>query len=301
MKDERRRQLAAAKSGKQVLDTNNLIWDAVTMRANKRTALGGHITTIEDLDLIVTKDNKGFAIDKNQKKEIANKRALKVAKALTVFAKETNNPVLEQECNFEASDFSRASDEQAPVDWKLVFDRGTTHALALTTDYGLVAGDIPAVNVARLSFLAAEPGSDAARAARTAAVTMMDAEFTAMHKTIESIKELADVLLDTEPELVKAIKTAFKKDDIGGRKVDAIFTYRDFDTNVLLVNVLCEVAESGFKKKSSKKGLVQLKGHENGNYKITSTLKGYEVNELDNVAVQDGSINRIEIKMKKIH
>jgi hypothetical protein len=299
MEDERRRQLAAAKSGKQVLDTNNVLWDSVTIRAAKRMLLGDHIVTIEGLDLIVTKDNKGFAIDKNQKKAIANTKALKVAKALTVFAKETNDPVLEQEINFEASDLLRASDEQAPVNWQLIFDRGTTHSAALIADYGLTAGDISAVNVARLSFLAAEPTSDAARAARTAANAMMITEFGKMSKTIETTKELAAVLMDSEPEIVKAINTAFKIDNIGGRIVDAVVTFKDEATGVLLPNVVLQVLETGSKKKSTKRGQVQLKGFENGNYTLKAIHPYYEENITANFAIQDGEINRLEIKLKK--
>jgi hypothetical protein len=303
MKKDLRQKLAAAKSGKQVLDTNNVLWDGVPNRAAKRTTLGGHIVTIEDLDIIVTKDNKGFAIDKNAKKKIAAERAWKVAKPLTVLAKDINDPVLEQEINFELSDLLYCSDEDAPVRWKLVFDRATTHNLVLISDYGLAAGDISAINVARLSFLAAEPNSDAARAARSAAVEMMELEFDKMDLTIESIKELSIALIDTEAEFVKTLKTAFKIDDIGGRIVDAVITYLDEDTNVVLPGVECELIPAGeitgLKKKSTKKGLVQLKGNETGNYKLRSKKKGYNLKELDNFVIQDETINRIEIKLKK--
>jgi hypothetical protein len=302
MEDELRQRLAAAKSGKKVLDDNNALWDGVSARAARRTKLGDHITTIEDLDIIVTKDNKGFAIDKKAKKRLAGERAWKVAKPLAVYAKDINDPVLHQEINFELTDLVYCSDEDAPVRWKLIFDRASVAAVttALTTDYGLVAGDIGAVNVARLSFLAAEPNGDAAKAARTAAVAMMKAEFPLMSLTIESIKELAVVLNDTKAELVKTIYTAFKIDDIGGRIVDAVITYKDLDTGVLLKGVSCEVLETGAKKKSSDKGLVQLKGFENGNYKLVSKKKGYVQNVTDNFAISDGSINRIEIKLKKV-
>jgi hypothetical protein len=299
MKDRQRRWLAAAKSGKDVLDGNSALWDAAAARASKRSALAAFINTIEGLDAIVTKDNRGFARDKNLKKAEAAAKARKVAKALTVFAKETQNVVLEHEINFERTDLLRVSDEEAAVRWKLVFDRGITHELALIADYGLVAGDVNAVNVARLAFLAAVPGSDHARAARTAAVAMMKTEFTDMRKTIESIKELAAVLHDTEPEFVTSVYAAFKIDDIGKRKVKAIFTYRDFDTSVLLANVVNEVAETGSKKKSTPRGLVQRKSIENGNYKIVSSLKGYEPDVRDNVAFESGVVNRIEIRLKK--
>jgi hypothetical protein len=305
MKDKLKRRLAAAKSGKKVLDDNNLLWDAVTARATKRTKLGDHIVTIEDLDIIVTKDNKGFAIDKNAKKKLAGELAWKVAKPLTVYAKDINDPVLEQEVNFELSDLVYCSDEDAPVRWKLIFDRASVPAVQtiLVSDYGLTIGDINAVNVARLSYLAAEPGSDAAKAARSAAVTMMENEFEVMSLTIESIKELAVVLNDTEEEFVETLNTAFKKDDIGGRIVDAVITFRDEDTNVLLPGVECELIPageiSGVKKKSTKKGLVQLKGYESGNYKLRSKKKGYDEKLLENFPIDDTNINRIEIKLKK--
>jgi hypothetical protein len=302
MEDELRRRLAAAKSGKKVLDDNGVLWDGVTARATKHTALDGSITTIEDLDIIVTKDNKGFAIDKNAKKKVAAEKAWKVAKPLAVYAKDINDPVLHQEIDFEKSDLdNHVSDEDAPVRWKLIFDRASVAATqtALTTDYGLTAGDISAVNVARLSFLAVEPSSDAAKAARTAAVDMQKNEFKTMAETIESIKELAVALNDTEPEFVKTLNTALKKDDIGGRIVDAIITYKDLETGVLLEGVVCEVMNTGAKKKSTKKGTVQLKGFPNGNYKLRSNKKDYEESVLDGVAISDDGINRIEIKLKR--
>jgi hypothetical protein len=299
MKDLRRRQLAAAKSGKEVLDLNNGVWDLVTKRADKHLALKNHIATIEDLDLIVTKDIKGFAIDKRAKKIFAGEKALKVAKALTVFAKETNDAVLEQEINFERSDLIYSSDEDAPGRWQLVFDRGNSHNGALTSDYGLVMADITNIGVARLSFLAADPKSDAAKAARTAAVGMMENEFAEMGKTIVTIKELAAVLNDTEKELVKTLLTALKIDDIGKRKVNAILIYRDFDTNVLLRSVIAEIVETGVRRKSTRRGLVQLKSLNGGNYKIQSQLKGYEENILDNVGIEEGVLKRIEIRLKK--
>jgi hypothetical protein len=301
MEKIQKRTLAAAKSGKKVLDDNNALWDAVNARAARRTLLGDHINIIEDLDIIVTKDNKGFAVDKAAKKKLAAERAWKVAKLLTVYAKDINEPVLQQEINFEWSDLAYASDEDAPVRWKLIFDRASVPAIqtALTTDYGLVVGDITSIGVARLSFLAADPGSDAAKAARTAAKAMMKTEFAHMALTVESIKELAVALNDTQEEFVKTVMTAFKRDDIGGRIVDAIITYKDFDTGVLLQGVVCEVVNTGAKKKSTKKGLVQLKGYPNGNYKLVSRKKGYDENVLDGVAIEDGEIKRIEIKLKR--
>jgi hypothetical protein len=305
MKDYFKRKLAAAKSGKKVLDDNNVLWDGATVRAAKRLLLQGHIDTVEELDIIVMKDNKGFATDKNAKKKLAGERALKVTKQLTVYAKEINDPVLHEEINFEYSDLVYCSDEDGPPRWKLVFDRASVPAVQtiLTTDYGLTVADINAINVARLSYLAAEPNSDAAKAARTAAVVMLENEFGPMDVTIESIKELAVALNDTEPEFVVALNTAFKKDDIGGRIVDAVITYKDFDTDVLLPGVESELIPageiSGVKKKSTKKGLVQLKGYESGNYKLRSKKKGYDESLLENFAISDEGINRIEIKLKK--
>jgi hypothetical protein len=302
MDDDLRRRLAAAKSGMKVLDDDNTLWDAVTERATKRTLLDGHTTTIEDLDIIVTKDNKGHALDKVAKKNLAAEKAWKVAKVLAVYAKDTNDLVLHEEIDFEKSDLDiHVTDEDAPVRWKLVFDRASVSAVqtALTTDYGLVVGDISGVNVARLSFLAAEPNSDAAKAARTAAVAMMKNEFKTMALTIESIKELAVALNDTEEEFVKTLNTALKKDDIGGRILDAVITYKDLETGVLLSDVTCEILNTGSKKKSTKNGTVQLKGLPNGNYKLRSLKKGYDENVLDGVAISEGGINRIEIKLKR--
>src|SRR4051812_41285270 len=129
MEDDLRRRLAAAKSGKKVLDDNNTLWNGVTARAAKLVLLDGHITTIEDLDIIVTKDNKGHALNKVAKKNLAAEKAWKVAKVLAVFAKDTNDLVLHEEIDFEKSDLDiHVSDEDSPVRWKLVFDRASVTA-----------------------------------------------------------------------------------------------------------------------------------------------------------------------------
>ena len=86
---------------------------------------------------------------------------------------------------------------------------------------------------------------------------------------------------------------------MGGKILCIDVRYIDKVTGVPLGKVKSSLAETGEEKESSKIGRVPYYSERSGNYTLTSLLKGYKADTTANIAVRDGEITRLEIKLEK--
>ncbi|MCF8256682.1 MAG: hypothetical protein K9J06_03965, partial [Flavobacteriales bacterium] len=142
MTDNATRTMNAAVAGQQVMNDNAPLWNTRMAMVNKKGALDAKVTEIEQLNDDVT-DGRGQGVAKRAARDLAARTALKLAKPMSVLARNINDPVLEAETDLVWTELRYGTDQGVIDLWQLVHDRAAAHGAALTADGYIDAAWIP--------------------------------------------------------------------------------------------------------------------------------------------------------------
>lgn len=299
MNDNATRVINAASAGLQVMDEHSSVWNGKPVIATKKAALEDKIEQIELLDEGIT-DGTGLPA-KITARENAALAALRLAKPMTVFARDTNNDVLEEEINLSWSKLRYGKDQDVIDYWQLVHDRAEEYDAALAadgyTESGWTTQLADAINV----FKTNRSKPKAKRSDEKA----INAQIAIGIKELQAIKtDLLDLLVQfmpSEPLFYNAVDAAFELDMTGKRHVALRLRFIDEATSIRLPLVKAHIVELDITKTASKNGIIDFSQQQlpQANYSITFTLKGYAEQTIKNIAVVHGKLNTMEIILVK--
>ena len=296
MNDQNTRVLNATAAGQEVLAENNVLWAGKTAIETKVTALGDKVEQIEQIDDQITNGTGGTL-----QKKLATIKALRIAKPMAIFAKDTNNLELFSEIDFEWVDLRYGKDQDSIDNWQLVHDRGFANDAALIADGYIETGWVGELLTAITDF-ESKRGKPVAKRAN---VKALNEQLNLRVKELMVIKsDLVDLLVqfkDSNPEFFTAVKTAFELDMTGVRHLALRVRYMDEATGVRLPGVVGTIVETGLSKTSSNKGIIEFTRQElaQGNYVLRSTLNHYEVSEQANIGIDHEELVTLEVEMVK--
>lgn len=300
MNDKATRVMNAAVAGQQVMTDNDSTWNGKTAIVNKKTALDGKIQEIELLDDSIT-GGSGNITAKATARENAALAALKLAKPMTVFARDTNNAVLEGEINLSWSVLRYGKDQTVIDNWQLVYDRADTNEVALVaggyTEAAWTTQLADAIN--EFKNLRGKPK------AKRSDIKAINAQIAIKVKELQAIKtDLLDLLVQfmvSNPIFYTAAEAAFELDMTGRRHLALRLNFIDQATGIRLPGVKAQLVELGVSKTSSKRGTIDFSQQQlpQGNYSLIFTLKDYAEQTVQNVAIESGKLNTMEIIMVK--
>jgi hypothetical protein len=304
MNDSQSRALNAAEAGQTFMDdpTRTGIWSGQAAVASKKLELDNCITDIGIIDDAIN-DVGGNSVTKTEAKNNAAKTAWIIAKALVAFAEDTNDNVLKGEIDFSWTGVRYGKDVDLMDRWTLVFNRATTHVLPLTAGgYGVNAALLLTFQGQRSTF-ATWKGKPQAAIANTKALNIdLDNKFVELDKIVESLKTRLVQFAVTSTTFYNGAIDAFEIDMTNVRHQALVIVYEDEDTGIRLPKVKSKVIENQIIKSATERGRVVHMQNElpQGNYSIESTLDNYTTNNIGNVAVENGKLTKLVIKLKKI-
>ena len=301
MTDNATRTMNAAVAGQQVMNDNAPLWNTRMAMVNKKGALDAKVTEIEQLNDDVT-DGRGQGVAKRAARDLAARTALKLAKPMSVLARNINDPVLEAETDLVWTELRYGTDQGVIDLWQLVHDRAAAHGAALTADGYIDAAWIPQLQTEIEAFKAQRGRPKAKRSD----IKAINRQIVIGIKELQAIKtDLLDLLVvfkESDPVFYGTVKAAFEKDMTGTRHIALRLHYMDAATGIRLAGVEAAVVELGLKKTGSKNGRIDFSQQElpQGNYILISTLKNYGGSRLENVGIKDGKMTLLEVVMQKV-
>jgi 5-hydroxyisourate hydrolase-like protein (transthyretin family) len=300
MEDNATRVMNAATAGQQVMVDNSTLWDTKPAIVNKKTALDNKIEEVEKLDDNIT-GGSGDTVAKTAARDNAAKAALKLAKPMTVFARDTNNPVLEGEINISWSKLRNGKEQDAIDNWQLVHDRAEANEAALVAGGYTEAAWTTQLDAAITAFKDQRGRPKAKRSDVKAINTQINLRIKELQTIKTDLLDLLTPFKETDPIFYDAVKAAFELDMTGKRHVALRLHFIDEATGIRLPGVQAQIMELALAKTASKNGRIDFTQQElpQGNYSLTFTLQNYVGQSAQNVAVQVGKLNTMEIVMVK--
>ncbi len=301
MDDYATRVLNAAAVGKQVMNDNSSVWSGKTAIVNKKAALDAKIEEIELLEDSITGGN-GNITTKTMVRVHAALAAFKLSKPMTVFARDTNNMVLEGEINLSWSKLRYSKDQVVIDNWQLVHDRAESNEAAL-----VAGGYSEAIWINELDDAITAFKFERGRPkAKRSDIKALNEQVALKVKELQLIKvDLLELLVQfmvSDPVFYRAVESAFELDMSGRRHVALRLHFVDEATDVRLAGVEAWVVELGRSKTASKNGRIDFSQQQlpQGNYILVFTLKDYVKQTVQNVAIEHGKMKLLEVVMVKI-
>ncbi len=287
MTDKQRQHLEAAEAGLQILDDNHDIWTGQTAWETKHTALVDLIEHIYTKDGIGVTDNKGAARTKKTIRLDNGKQANIICGPLKEFLLALPDETQEATIHFSFTQLTYATEKSLLARWKQIIDVASLPANAafFTGGYGITTGMVSLLDAGRIEFVAAAPTPKAKRAIKGAAKTDLKADFVDLALLLTGYVNLAQGKLGTDTSFVESFENALGIDNSGNRHENAVFTLRNQATNVLLdkVKLTFTKGTTTFLQKSTKKGLVTVKGKAQGNWTLLVECETYVSQTLINI------------------
>lgn len=279
---------------------NNATWVGKTAVETKVTALQGKVTDIEEIDDQIT-NGTGGTEQKRLAKENAAVKALRIAKPMAVFAKDTYNLELFGEIDFEWVDLRYGKDQDGIDRWQLVHDRGFANDAALVAGGYIEAGWVAELDTA-IGMFEAQRGKPKAKRSN---VKALNKQLNQNVKELVAIKnDLLDVLVqfkDSQPDFYDAVTAAFEPDMTGVRHLALRVRYTDKATGVKLLGVQGTIVELGLTKTSGHKGVIEFSRQElaQGNYTLQSVLNLYTTSEMINIGLSNEELVTLEVELER--
>jgi len=293
------RVLGAASAGQQVMTDNAPLWDTQTAIVTKMTALDQKLAQIVQLEDGIT-TCKGIRAMKAAARKQAAQFALRLAKPMKVFARDTGLGELEGEIDLSWTELFHRKDQEVIDLWQLVHDRAATHQAALVAGNYTEADWTSQLQTAIAAF---KDQRGRPKAKRSDAMALR-ALIALRVKELQIIKaDLLDLLVPymlTEPVFYHAAKAAFGLDLTGIRHLALRLHFTDMATGIRLPKVRVQVVELALWKSASRNGRVDLTRQQlpPGNYTLALWLKGYADQTVQHVAVTD-RLMTLEVVMVK--
>ncbi len=288
MTKEQQQHLESADAGLQILDNNHGLWSTQLAWENAHTKLVDNIELINSLNDIGDTDNRGAAAAKKTKRLIIGEKAYIICRPMMKYFEDQHDEVQGISVSFSASQLTYASEKTLLTRWKKLIDVASlpTNAAFFTGGYDVTMLMITDLQTERTAFETIAPTPKAKRSVKKTAKHDLKAEFKDQAKLIAGIVNLAQGKHATHKSFVEDIENAFGIDSTGNRLVNAVFTLRDLTTNVLLnkIKLTFTKGDVTFSQFSTKKGLVTVKGKEQGNWTLTIEGKTYVTQVLPDIA-----------------
>jgi hypothetical protein len=300
MNDHATRVLNATAAGQEVMAENSSLWTGKTAVENKMTALQTKVDQIETLDDQISNGGAANTIKKLAKENAAVK-ALRIAKPLAIFAKDTNDLELFAEIDFEWVDLRYGKDQDSIDRWQLVHNRSLPLDATLIADGYIETGWVDALLLGITDF----EGKRGKPLAKRANIKGLNQQLNLRIKELVEIKtDLVDLLVqfkDSNPEFFTAVKAAFEIDTTGVRHLALRIRYTDEVTGVRLPKVTATIVETGLTKTSGNRGIIEFTRQElaQGNYVLQSSLNNYDLSEIPNIGINHVELVTLEIEMVK--
>ena len=304
MTAEERRHLEAGEAGLQVLDDNHALWTGQTPWETGHTSLVEIIEHIYITDGIGVTDNTGAARSKKTIRLENGEKANIICGPLKTFLLSIDQEVQEITVHFSVSQLTYGSEKTLLARWKKIIDVATlpTNAAFFTGGYGITALMVASLNTGRTEFMTEAPTPKAKRAATKAAKKDLKVEFKDMAVIIKDLVNLSQGKKGTQKTFVETLENSFGIDGSGNRLENAVFTFRDTATNVLIdkVKVTFTKGDSSFIKYSTKRGLITVKGKDQCNWTMLIEAPTYVSQTKTNIPFDpEKPILKLEIKLVK--
>ena len=302
MTDPQTRRLNASQAGTGVMDipANNSIWSGTASIADLVTKIKANQTELIAQNAIQQKYRGGVKDSKKNAKKDAGDKAFSMARVLVVFAVNTGNTVLMEEVDFPKTTYLKGKDSTLVQLWDLVHARANSNSGALDTGgYLISAADITALRGLIDAFSGWKPKPIMGKAEKKSATLAIKREDGKMKVNVELLLDSMAPLAVTQTNFYNAAQDGFEVRDSGNRHIANWFTFVDDVTGVRLAGVMGTGAGLVGKKKSSKRGVIQVKYEEVGNANSVWTFgkAGYVGVVKNNVVSEEGKMNRIKIRM----
>lgn len=302
MNDSSTRILNAAVAGQEVMDepANVALWSGRTAVVNKKTALDNKIAEIGTLADGET-DGTGEAAGKQTAKDNAAKTAWKIAKPLSIYAKDTGDTTLEAEIDFEWTELRYGKDQDVIDAWQLIHDKANLHNAALVAG-GYVDGIWITDLLAQINTFKDKRGKPKAKRSDNKAI---NAQIELKIKELQTIKEdllaLLVLFAQSNPLFYEAVKAAFEKDMTGIRHIALRLRFIDEVTGLRLPGVKGKITELNIEKTSSKNGIIDFSQLElaQGNYTLLAKATTYKDETIANIGIQSGKLKTLDVFMEK--
>ncbi len=302
MNKEQSNDLESAEAGLKFLDKNTNDWLNLHAWENHHDKLEIAISEIRDTENTQSLDRTGDTRNKTQIRLDTGKKTNEVCGPLKTYLEDNNLSELLSTVDFSLSDLCYGNENTLIDRWKTVYDVASAHPDFITGGYDVTSAMITAINTGRSAFIAKAPVPKNDRAVKSVATEELKTEFKVLKKEVNALIQLAQGKLTSNVTFAKGLLKAFKVSDIGGRKVNAVFTFMDNETSVKLPKVegTFTKANTIFTQKSTKKGFITVKGKAQGNWSLTAKLTGYQDVSIDNLAFDpEKPILRKTIKLVK--
>ena len=302
MEDSEKRTLKAAVTQLKFVDEQNAVWTGDAGMQDSRDELSDEIDYVNAEEAIQEKDNKGMVVFKDKLKLDAAKKGLMVAKVMKVFAKKSGNETLKGEIGFTFSELYYGEEAVLVQRWKLIFERGTTNLSAMAAAGFKITGTmVTDVDSARGAFVKFQTQPSVAKVGVKTATYNIKEAMKDLDNYAEDLIDLSVTYSVTNPDFVKGVEDAYRKGQLGVKHIYLILNFVDDVTGVTLKNVKTTTTDGTniYPGKSTRLGNVREKSMVNGNYVITSTLATYVTDVRKGVAIAEGKINKIMIRLKK--
>jgi len=288
-----------AESTLQYLDNDPTKWNGNAITVGKRDALEGKLDEINDIEMIQETDTSGNAIAKEAFKLKMGQEAFIVCKALQVFARDTNNPVLLNEIDFEISALTVGKDTTCEDRGNLIWNRGNANALALAP-YGITPLMLTSLKNRIKDFHDSLGKPKAAIGVTGAATIDMDRAFGELDTVLTDLDGMIDLLRFSSATFWEGYQIARKRDDTGVRHQSAQVTLIDKVTKAKLGQGTIVVNPVNVTKKVSKRSIATFFDSETGigAFSFTGTAKFYKPTTVAGIVIETGNIVRLVIELE---
>ncbi|MFI5218061.1 MAG: hypothetical protein ACHQNT_01145 [Bacteroidia bacterium] len=304
MQDEHTRTVNAAKAGSAKMDEPAFqpLWIAKIAVKNKKDAIDVKIQDMEDLDDGITIQG-GNTTAKDEARVTAATNAWQICRPLKIFAKDTNDEVLAGEVDLTWSEIRFGKAQTLIDNWQLIHDRANSNLAALTAGGYIDGALVPQLLLDIGAFVTASPKPKTAQSQIKAINIELEKEWEKLKVLMEEMRELLVQFAVSQPIFYNAAIEAFDEDETGVRHQSLVVTYEDEITGVKLEDVFGKLVEKNLEKKSTKKiGVITFMQQETGQGNLTLESKHplYATDLKPNLAVKDGEVLRLTVKLRKV-
>jgi hypothetical protein len=304
MDADQRQKLDSAEAGLEVLNENDDVWTGQEAWENAQADLVAIIAQIYSTETIASSGNTGPATNKKNIRLDNAEKATIICGPLRAFFINNHDEEQEASIHFSKSELGYAPEKTLLARWKKIIDVANLPANAafFTGGYGVTHAMVTDLVNGRAAFVAASPKPKAARATISAAKKVLKTNFKTLNLVVKNVGNLAQGKIGTNKSFVEALESAFGLTITGNRLENAVLTFRDAETGVLIYKVKATFSKGkhSFVKYSTKKGRITIKGKEQGNWKALIEAETYVNQNLINVAFDpEKPILKLEIKLVK--
>lgn len=274
MNDNQSQILNSTKSVIKLFDDNAALVATVIVLSRKISALKNLVDVIETLISQQIADNTGYRIQKDAARQDAALKGIVLSDALTAYAMDTSNDILQKQVDFHLSDMRNASANDFISICTTIHDQATTHATPLA-DFGVTAPMITNFNNAINTFKALADAPRTAKSLTKSASQELLTKFNNLNSLNKNIDRIMGAFRLSNPAFYHAYFNAREIIENSARLVSLEGYIKDNVTNVPLEKVKIELLGTNHVKYTGVKGHYRFKSLPGGNYSLKVSKDEY--------------------------